>query len=73
MAQKVFVRSTHYLSSVTFTIICIAGTECGVHGAVSEYITVLSATELATCNAQNASLSGQCPPKSEIAPTNDCF
>lgn len=52
-------------------LLCIAGTECGVHGAVSEYITVLSATELATCNAQNASLSGQCPPLSVCNPMTD--
>ena len=39
-----------------------SGTECGVHGAVSEYISILSTTELATCKAQNASLSGQFPP-----------
>jgi len=37
---------------------CLAGTECGVYGTVSEYITILSTTELATCNAQNSSLNG---------------
>ena len=35
-----------------------AGTECGVHGAVADYISILSATELATCNAQHVSLNG---------------
>ena len=35
-----------------------AGTECGVHGAVADYISILSTTELATCNAQHVSLNG---------------
>ena len=35
------------------------GTECGVHGAVSDYIAILSTTQLATCNAQNTSLNGK--------------
>jgi len=37
---------------------CLAGTECGVYVAVSEYISILSTTELATCSAQNSSLNG---------------
>ena len=39
-------------------IIAVTGIECGVHGAVSDYIAILSTTELATCNAQHASLNG---------------
>ena len=49
------------LKNIVVNINAVTGIECGVHGAVSDYIAILSTTELATCNAQHASLNGLHP------------
>ena len=58
-------RSLPYL--LDYQVLLFIGTECGVYGTVSEYITILSTTELATCNAQNSSLNGK------ICPISSCY
>ena len=36
-----------------------SGTECDVYSAVAEYMTILTTTEVATCNAHTVSLAGE--------------
>ena len=37
----------------------MSGTECDVYSAVAEYVTILTNTEVATCNAHTVSLAGE--------------
>ena len=37
----------------------MSGTECDVYRSVAEYVTILTTTEVATCNAHTVSLAGQ--------------
>ena len=37
----------------------MSGTECDVYSAVAEYVTILTTTEVATCNAHTVSLAGE--------------
>lgn len=47
------------MAMIMMMTIMMSGTECDVYKAVAEYVTILTTTEVATCNAHTVSLAGQ--------------
>ena len=44
---------------IIMIMMMMSGTECDVYSAVAEYVTILTTTEVATCNAHTVSLAGE--------------